>query len=70
MPDCQEHLKKGHYLDETREDTLYNKDVEKRKEVLAVFNKTRDDFDSLDEYDEYLADVEEMIDVLIHGTPP
>ena len=38
-PDCQEFLRKGHYLDETREDTLYNKDVEKRKEVLAVFNK-------------------------------
>jgi hypothetical protein len=34
-------LKRGNFLDITREDALYSKDIEVRDKVLAVYNKTR-----------------------------
>jgi hypothetical protein len=58
-------LKRNYFLDITREDALYQKDIEVRKNVLAVFNKTRQDFSSEDAYDEYLLEIEDMIDDLL-----
>ena len=61
-------LKRGNFLDITREDALYSKDIEVREKVLAVYNKTRQDFQSLDAYDEYLIQIEDVIDQLMGGT--
>ena len=56
-----------HFLDETKEDNLFKKDADARKKVLGVFNKVESDFDSIDDYDEYLAEIEDKIDILVHG---
>ncbi len=61
-------LKRGNFLDITREDALYSKDIEVREKVLAVYNKTRQDFQSLDAYDLYLIEIEDVIDQLMGGT--
>ena len=68
IPSCQQMLKRGNFLDITREDALYSKDIEVREKVLAVYNKTRQDFQSLDAYDEYLIQIEDVIDQLMGGT--
>ena len=31
-------------------------------------NRNQQDFNSIDEYDEYLAEIEDKIDVLVHGS--
>ena len=36
VTECQEFLRSGDYKDKTREDALYEKDMEKRKEDLKI----------------------------------
>jgi hypothetical protein len=57
------------FLDQTREDTLFLKDSEARKKVITVYNKRTSDFESIQEYDAYLLEIEDKIDVLIYGSP-
>ena len=38
-----------------------------RRRVLRVFNKTEEDFETEEEYNDYLEMVEELIDNLVHG---
>jgi CDK-activating kinase assembly factor MAT1 len=54
-------------LPSTKEDNLFKKDIEVRKQVLAVYNKVQSDFASIDDYDEYLISIEDLIDTLISG---
>jgi hypothetical protein len=68
VADCDAMLKRQHFLDQSREDTLFLLDIEKRKEVLSVYNKVQSDFESQEEYDAYLVKIEETIDTLIHGS--
>lgn len=48
---------------------MFNRDREARKEVLAVYNKRRSDFDNVQEFNEYLTMIEDKIDVLMYGGP-
>ena len=51
-------LKKTDFKDQTREDNLFELDRNYRTEILRVFNKQMSDFNSISEYDDYLADIE------------
>lgn len=37
--------------------------------VLDIYNKQAADFDNLSQYDDYLMEIEEMIDTLMSGSP-
>jgi len=65
---CEVMLSRKNFKDQSREDTLYLLDAEKRKEVISVMNKQQSDFDSLEDFDTYLLDIEQKIDTLIQGT--
>ncbi|RHY29426.1 hypothetical protein DYB32_005146 [Aphanomyces invadans] len=53
-------VKKSQLQDKTKEEQDFNKDVTIRKKVLKTYNKTGEDFNSLDEYNAYLEDVEAL----------
>jgi len=65
---CEVMLSRKNFKDQSREDTLYLLDAEKRKEVISVMNKQQSDFDSLEDFDTYLLEIEQKIDTLIQGT--
>ena len=65
---CEVMLSRKNFKDQSREDTLYLLDAEKRKEVISVMNKQQSDFDSIEDFDTYLLDIEQKIDTLIQGT--
>jgi CDK-activating kinase assembly factor MAT1 len=65
---CEVMLSRKNFKDQSREDTLYLLDAEKRKEVISVMNKQQSDFDSLEDFDNYLLEIEQKIDTLIQGT--
>ena len=65
--DCCEFLAKKHFRDNTREDIEYDREIQARERVLSVFNKQRSDFVNQDEYDEYLCDIEDKIDLIVQN---
>ena len=65
VEDCGEFLAKKHYRDKTREDLEYIREIEARERVLNVFNKQRSDFNSGEDYDEYLCMIEDKIDLIV-----
>ncbi|CAM9268077.1 unnamed protein product [Heterosigma akashiwo] len=64
---CQQPVKKATLTDKSLNEIECERDVSWRKKVLAVYNKTEDDFDSLDEYNDYLEEVETKIYNLCNG---
>ncbi|ETW07690.1 hypothetical protein H310_02147 [Aphanomyces invadans] len=60
-PGCGKLVKKSQLQEKTKEEQDFNKDVTIRKKVLKTYNKTGEDFNSLDEYNAYLEDVEALI---------
>ncbi|ETV86178.1 hypothetical protein, variant 1 [Aphanomyces astaci] len=60
-PGCGKLVKKSQLQDKTKEEQDFNKDVTIRKKVLKTYNKTGEDFNSLDEYNAYLEAVEDLI---------
>lgn len=49
-------------------DLSVEREVDIRRRVAAVFNKVEDDFNTLDDYNEYLEYVENMTDNLVNGS--
>ncbi|CAK4150610.1 unnamed protein product [Aphanomyces euteiches] len=60
-PGCGKLVKKSQLQDKTKEEQDFNKDVTIRKKVLKTYNKTGEDFNTLDEYNAYLEEVEDLI---------
>lgn len=60
-------LRRDDFMDETKEDKKYREDADARQEVIRVYNKGESDFDKPEEFDEYLEEIEESIDILIYG---
>ncbi|KAF0693611.1 Aste57867_15476 [Aphanomyces stellatus] len=60
-PGCGKLVKKAQLQDKTKEEQDFNKDMTIRKKVLKIYNKTGEDFNSLDEFNGYLEDVEDLI---------
>ncbi|KAI6646761.1 hypothetical protein LOD99_12881 [Oopsacas minuta] len=60
-PECGQPLKKSDYRERQFDDMYIERDVNIRKEIMRDFNKREEDFDTLEEYNDYLENVEEMI---------
>ena len=59
-------LKRRDFKDASREDLLFYSEKTERKKVLDVYNKQLADFNGdVDRFDEYLTEVEDLIDALL-----
>jgi len=47
---------------------MFERDQRYRKKVMEVMNKQRNDFDTIEEFDEYLEQIENMIESLIKAS--
>ncbi|GLE00068.1 hypothetical protein PINS_up008795 [Pythium insidiosum] len=66
-PACSKPVKKSQLQDKTIEELNCAKEMSVRKKVCKDYNKTEDDFNTLDEYNDYLEMVEDLIFALVHG---
>lgn len=65
---CDKILRKNKFKTQVFDDVGVEKEVDIRKRVFNVFNKTLDDFDGdTDAYNKYLEDVEDIVYNLDHG---
>ncbi|CDW72314.1 menage a trois 1 [Stylonychia lemnae] len=64
---CQTFLKKSDYTEQTIEEYQFDRDFKIRDKIMKIYNKKRIDFPSLDQYYQYLEDVEDKIQKLIDG---
>eukprot|EP01134_Creolimax_fragrantissima_P003340 CFRG3340T1 len=66
VPGCSTTLRQNNFQDQIYEDTAVQSEVTVRQQIVAEFNKTQEDFNSLDEYNQYLEDVEDIIYNLVN----
>lgn len=57
---CHRTLRMNKFVDQTFEDIQMQREVDIRKRIAAIFNRREDDFESLDDYNDYLNLVEDM----------
>lgn len=60
-PKCGKILRKNKFKKQVFEDIAIEREVDIRKRVQSIYNKTEEDFDSLQQYNEYLEKVENII---------
>lgn len=60
IPKCDQTLRKNRFRQQTFEDIQVEREVDIRRKVAAVFNRTEEQFDSLKDYNDYLNDVEDI----------
>uniref|UniRef100_T1JFU7 CDK-activating kinase assembly factor MAT1 n=1 Tax=Strigamia maritima TaxID=126957 RepID=T1JFU7_STRMM len=66
-PICRIPLRRNNFRTRLFEDAVVEKEVDIRKKILRDYNKKEDDFASLNEYNDYLEQVESIIHNLTHG---
>lgn len=66
-PKCLIPLRRNGFKLQQFEDASIDVEVETRKRILQDFNKAEEDFDSLDEYNDYLVEIEDIIYNLIRN---
>ncbi|XP_030070222.1 CDK-activating kinase assembly factor MAT1 isoform X1 [Microcaecilia unicolor] len=59
--ECGTALRKSNFRVQLFEDPTVDKEVEIRKKVLKIYNKREEDFFSLEEYNDFLEDIEEIV---------
>lgn len=64
---CGKTLRKNKFRKQTFEDVTVEREVDVRKRIAKTFNKRRDDFETLLDYNNYLEEVEEMTFNLVNG---
>ncbi|KAL7276292.1 TFIIH/NER complex subunit [Rhizina undulata] len=64
---CGKTLRKNKFRKQTFEDVTVEREVDIRRRVAKTFNKRRDDFDSLLQYNNYLEEVEEITFNLVNN---
>jgi len=67
-PKCRIPLRRNGFKLQQFEDASVDVEVETRKRILQDYNKTEDDFNSLDEYNDYLVEIEDIIYNLVRNT--
>lgn len=65
-PGCDKTLRKNKFKTQIFDDIGVEREVDIRKKVAQIFNKTSDDFSDLDKYNEYLEEVEDIIFNLVN----
>lgn len=63
---CGKTLRKNRFRKKTFEDIQVEREVDIRRRVAAVFNRREDEFETLEDYNDYLNDVEDITYDLIH----
>ena len=66
---CHKTLRKKAFREPTFGDLGVEREVDIRRRVAAVFNKTEDEFEDLASYNEYLEMVESLTMDMVYGTP-
>lgn len=66
-PGCGKTLRKNKFKTQMFEDLAVEREVDIRQRVTKVFNKRQEDFDTLQEYNNYLERVEDIIFNLVNG---
>lgn len=66
-PKCLIPLRRNGFKLQQFEDASIDVEVETRKRILQDYNKTEDDFDTLDEYNDYLLEIEDIIYNLVRN---
>jgi len=66
-PVCDVVLKRNSFRTQMFEDAIVEKEVDIRKKILRDYNKKEDDFDNLNDYNDYLEQVENIIYNLTHN---
>ncbi|XP_028677907.1 CDK-activating kinase assembly factor MAT1 [Erpetoichthys calabaricus] len=59
--ECDTPLRKSNFRIQLFEDPTIDKEVEIRKKILKIYNKREHDFSSLNEYNNYLEQIEEIV---------
>jgi len=65
-PVCETVVKKVHLTQRSLDDVQCERDTSWRRRVLSVFNKRREDFQELQEYNDYLEKAEDMIYAIVN----
>ncbi|KAF9154455.1 TFIIH/NER complex subunit [Linnemannia schmuckeri] len=65
-PTCRQTLRKATFSEQTFEDLSVEKEVRIRKQMSSKFNKRREDFKSLKDYNDYLETVEDLTFKLVN----
>ncbi|KAF9281236.1 TFIIH/NER complex subunit [Mortierella alpina] len=65
-PTCRQTLRKAAFSEQTFEDLSVEKEVRIRKQMSSKFNKRREDFKSLKDYNDYLETVEDLTFKLVN----
>lgn len=65
---CYKTLRKRGFRTPWFNDLSVERECDIRKRVVAVFNKVEDDFETLEDYNNYLERVEDLTDALVNGT--
>ncbi|XP_058820194.1 CDK-activating kinase assembly factor MAT1 [Topomyia yanbarensis] len=60
-PECNVALRRSNFRVQLFEDSKVDKEIQIRKRILKDFNKKEDDFNSLDEFNNYLEMIEEIV---------
>lgn len=66
-PGCFKTLRKKQFHEAFFGDLTIEREVDIRRRVAQVFNKREEDFETLDDYNRYLEDVEDLIFQLVQG---
>ncbi|KAI1237516.1 hypothetical protein IHE44_0013593 [Lamprotornis superbus] len=68
--ECDTPLRKSNFRVQLFEDPAVDKEVEIRKKVLKIYNKREEDFPTLDEYNDFLEEIEEIEYLCSHFSKP
>uniref|UniRef100_A0A0A9XRU3 CDK-activating kinase assembly factor MAT1 n=1 Tax=Lygus hesperus TaxID=30085 RepID=A0A0A9XRU3_LYGHE len=66
-PECNVPLRRSNFRVQLFEDPVVEKEVDIRKRVLKDYNKKEEDFSTLEEFNDYLEEIEEIIFNLTNG---
>ena len=66
-PKCGKTLRKNKFKTQIFDNIEVEREVDVRKRVSRVFNKVREDFDTLDDYNKYLEELEDIVFNIVNG---
>ncbi|CAN6641602.1 RNA polymerase II transcription factor B subunit 3 [Trichomonascus vanleenenianus] len=66
-PNCNKTLRKHKFTQQVFEDIGIEREVNVRQRVVRIFNKREQDFDSLEEYNNYLEEIENIVFNLVNS---
>lgn len=66
-PKCGKILRKNKFKQQIFENLVIEKEIDIRRKVGAIYNKTEEDFPDLKEYNQYLENIEEIVFKLSNG---